>query len=137
MLRPTCAGIRVYDRLSGKHLPKHIELIEGGISGLNLLGFLENVATVVFVDAVAGYVAPGEIVLLNEIQIQEALHDPHYNHGTGIAYVVTVLPSVCEGAVPHRIFLVGLEGHCRDDAVDRAADLAIAMCEKFVDVKLK
>ena len=137
LIESDCAGIRVYDRLCIKHLPEHIELIEGGIAGLNLLGFLENATTVVFVDAVAGYVTPGEIVLLNEMEIQEALHNPHYNHAAGVAYLVTVLPKVCVEALPHHIFLVGLEGQCGDDAVDRAADLAISTCEKFVDLKLK
>lgn len=124
------AGLDVYDRLRMRALPGHVELIEGGISGLNLLCFLENAATVVFVDAVSGFTSPGTIVLLDEARIKAGLHNRHYGHDAGIAYLLTVLPKVCEGALPHGIFLVGLEGECSDDTIDRAADMAISIVEK-------
>lgn len=121
------AGLGVYERLLTKKIPKNVELMEGGIAGLNLLCFLENVSTVVFVDAVEGFTLPGRIVLLNEEEIKSSLHDCHYGHDAGIAYLLTMLPEVCEGKLPHGVFLVGLEGHCSDDTIDRAAELAISI----------
>ena len=123
------AGIDVYDRLVLKKIPEHIELIEGGIAGLNLLCFLENVVNVVFVDAVCGFTAPGEIVVLNKEQIKNEIRDKHYGHYSGIAYLLTVLPKVCEGDLPRKIFLIGLEGRCSPQTINRAADMAILIAE--------
>ena len=77
------AGLQVYDRLSTGEIPAHTELIEGGISGLNLLCFLENAATVVFIDNVSGFTHPGGVVLLTQNQIKTASPLPHYGHDAG------------------------------------------------------
>ncbi len=124
------AGIEVYERLRLKAIPEHTELIEGGLAGLNLLSFLEDVSTVVFVDSVSGFTSPGEIVVLNEKEIKAELNDLQYGHAAGIPYLLALLPAVCEGELPDRVFLVGLEGRCSCDTVDRAANLAIAMVQK-------
>ena len=36
----------------------------------------------------------------------------HFDHGAGLAYLLTVLPKVCDGELPEEIVLVGLEGEC-------------------------
>ena len=123
------SGLDVYDQLILKKIPEHLELIEGGIAGLNLLCFLEDVLNVVFVDAVCGFTNPGELVLLSENKIKEQLHDAHYGHQAGLAYLLTVLPKVCEGKLPRKIFLLGLEGRCSPQTINRAADMAILIAE--------
>lgn len=123
------AGPAVYDRLAAQEIPSHIELIEGGISGLNLLAFLENAATVVFVDSVSGFTHPDGVVLLDQTRIKEACPPGHYGHDAGVAYLLAVLPGVCETPLPRNIFLVGLEGHCSQKTIDHAATLALSMIE--------
>lgn len=119
------AGLQVYDHLLGKKIPNSIEVIEGGIAGLDLLCFLENVFTIVFVDAVAGFTSPGKIIVMDQAEIKEKLYSVHYGHDAGIAYLLTVLPKVCQGDLPHKIFLVGLEGICSPETIAEAADLAL------------
>lgn len=127
-----CSGLEVYDRLLQKKIPENIELIEGGILGLNLLCFLENIFSVVFVDTVSGFTEPDQIILLNEKQIKSQLHSLHYGHDSGIPYLLTVLPEVCEGNLPQSFFMVGLEGPCSPATVDRAAALAISVATKHI-----
>ena len=123
------SGLAVYDKLAAKEIPAHIELIEGGISGLNLLIFLENADTVVFVDSVSGFTHPGGVVVLDHTRIIEACPPDHYGHDAGVAYLLAILPGVCETPPPRNIYLVGLEGHCSEETIDNAATLALSMVE--------
>ncbi len=124
------AGLLVYDLLATVRMPPHTELIEGGISGLNLLCFLEHAGTVVFVDTVSGFTNPGGVVVLNKTQIKSACPKPHYGHDAGIAYVLEVLPGVCDAPLPREIFLVGLEGPTRKSAIEHAARLSLSLIDK-------
>ena len=124
------AGLLVYDLLAAQKMPPHTQLIEGGISGLNLLCFLENAGTVVFVDTVAGFTTPGGVVVLNTMQIKSACPEPHYGHDAGIPYVLEVLPGVCDTPLPREIFLVGLEGPVRESAIKHAAKLSLSLIDK-------
>ena len=121
------AGLQVYDRLCTQTIPAHTELIEGGVSGLNLLCFLENAATVVFVDNVSGFTHSGGVVVLTQNQIKAASPPLHYGHDAGVGYLLAMMPQVCESPLPRNIFLVGLEGHCGEEKIDHAATLALSI----------
>jgi hydrogenase maturation protease len=122
------AGPAVFDRLQEKHpLPAGIEIIDGGMAGLNLLPLLEQGGRVVFVDAVDGFSGPGEIVLLDHQEIVSTLDGSHFDHSSGLAYVLKVLPQVYDGDLPEEIVLVGLEGACTPQMIERAAGLSIAI----------
>lgn len=121
-------GMAVFDKLQEMQpLPAEIEVIEGGLAGLNLLPLLEQGGRVVFVDAVKGFAEPGEIVLLDHQDILHTLGEGHFDHGAGLAYVLSVLPRVCDGTLPEEIVLVGLEGECSMQMIERAARLSIAI----------
>ena len=122
------AGPAVFDRLQEMHpLPAGIEVIDGGMAGLNLLPLLEQGGRVVFVDAVDGFSGPGQIVVLDHQEILRTLDGSHFDHSSGLAYVLTVLPQVYDGVLPEEIVLVGLEGACPRQMIERAADLSIAI----------
>lgn len=120
------AGLQVFDRLCDMQpLPEDIELIEGGLAGLNLLPLLERGGRVVFVDAVKGFAATGEIILLEQQQILSTDSQPHFDHGAGLPYLLAVLPRVCDGDLPEEIVLLGLEGACSQQTIERAARMSI------------
>lgn len=122
------AGPAVYDRLTAlRPLPAGIELIEGGLAGLNLLPLLERGGRVVLVDAVSGYVGPDEIVVLDQHDLLAAADPGRYDHNAGLAYVLAVLPEVCEGEMPEELVLVGLEGPWTTATIDRAARMTLAI----------
>lgn len=125
------AGPAVFDRLAAlQPLAEGIELVEGGLAGLNLLPLLERGGRVVLVDAVNGYGAPDEIVVLDQHDLR-ALADPgRYDHNAGLAYVLAVLPEVCEGELPAEMVLVGLEGPWTAATIDRAARLTLTIATK-------
>ncbi|KJR99224.1 MAG: hypothetical protein VR65_17670 [Desulfobulbaceae bacterium BRH_c16a] len=122
------AGLLVFDCLQAMQpLPHGIELIEGGLIGLNLLPLLEQGGRVVFVDAVKGFAEAGEVVLLDRQEILDTESQPHFDHGAGLPYVLAVLPQVCDGILPEEIVLLGLEGECTKQTIERAAAMSIAV----------
>ena len=101
-------GPKVYDFLLGVSLPPDVELIDGGLMGLDLLRFLEGAERVVFVDSVSGFSRPGEIVTLDEAGLVVKGTAADYGHSGGFGYLFRVLPEVFEGRIP-AMTLVGLE----------------------------
>ena len=127
-VREDSAGLAVLAVLQEMQpLPDETALVEGGLAGLNLLPLLEQGGRVVFVDAVHGFTQPGEIVLLDNQDIISSLDELHFDHGTGLAYLLAVLPKVCDGQMPEEIVLVGLEGKCTTETIERAARLSVTI----------
>lgn len=122
------AGARVFDRLQAmRPLPPGIELVEGGLAGLDLLPLLEQGGRVVFIDAVRGFAREDEIILLSHREILQTPSPLHFGHGAGLPYLLTVLPKVYDGELPEEIVLLGLEGRCGEETIEKAANMSIAI----------
>jgi hydrogenase maturation protease len=125
------AGPKVYDHLRQQPLPDDVEVIDGGLAGLDLLRFMEGAERVVLVDGVSGFSqsdageqnAGSQIVVL-EVADVAAAAGSRYEHSAGLVYLLRILPEVCEGAVPQTL-LVGIEGQPDEGVVDEAATLAV------------
>ena len=122
------AALMVFDRLQQRSLPDNISVIEGGLMGLNLLPFLEQGGRVVFVDNVSGFTRPGSLIVLDQEKII-ATGTEHYDHNSSLAYVLSVLPKVCEGDLPEEIVLVGIEGPYTERLVEEAANLSVSIAQ--------
>lgn len=107
------AGCRVFDYLTNT-APDGLEIIDGGLCGLDLLRMVEGKRRVVFVDAVAGMAEPGDIVVMDREQV--AAYAGSYGHGAGLPYLMSLLPEVCAGSLPE-ITLVGVEGIADESAI--------------------
>lgn len=125
-IQEDAAGLAVFAEIEKMQpLPPQIELIEGGLAGLNLLPLLEQGGRVVFVDSVKGFTQPGEIILLDCRKDTPQGDVGHFGHDAGLAYLLAVLPKVCDGEPPKEIALVGLEGQCTEKTIKRAARLSL------------
>lgn len=113
-------GCRVHDHLRELELPPDVELVDGGLCGLDLLRVIEGRHRVVFVDAVSDPSCTGEIVLLSGEQV--AAYAGRYGHGAGLPYLLRMLPKVCESPLPE-IVLVGTSGVAKNATV-----AALAKC---------
>ncbi len=124
------SGLEVYDCIETlQALPPGIELIEGGLAGLNLLPHLEQGGRVIFVDAVRGFAREGEICILSKEDVLPSPGQCHFGHEAGLPYVLAVLPKVCEGRLPEEIILIGLEGRCEQATIEKAAQMSVAIAE--------
>lgn len=119
-------GCRVFDCLMDAELPPGIEIVDGGVCGLDLLRQVEGRRRVVFVDALAEVAAAGEIVVLRREQVAEYARS--YGHGAGLPYLLHMLPKVCEAPLPDVVLIgAGAEG---GDAVIRT------LAERSVEVAI-
>ena len=121
-------GPRVYERLAEREPPAGVEIFEGGLAGLNLLGLMEGAQRVVLVDSLAGFGAPGQIVVMDGIEAGRKV-EAGYGHGNGLGYLLRVLPAVWEGTPPE-IIVIGLEGRADEHTINRIVetclDIAVA-----------
>ena len=121
-------GPRVFDRLSEMPLPDGVRVTDGGLAGLNLLSLFEGERRVVLVDALAGFGTEGDVAVLmrEEVADQASQASPRYGHAGNLAYLLAMLPEVCEGVVPE-VVLVGTEGAADAFTIGRIADRALAL----------
>lgn len=124
-------GPRVYDCLAAQPLPERVAVMDGGLGGLGLLGFLEGAQRVVFVDAVAGFTKPGQLVLLDGDEVADQ-DDGAYDHQAGLPYLLRVMPAVLDSPPP-AVTLVGHEGVADEGNVRRAASLALSLAAEAAD----
>ena len=107
LFQPDSAGPHIYDLLSQFSLPQSIELIDGGLAGLNLLCFFENVQKILFVDNVEGFLdQPGIITIKLP---SESISVGDYGHDAGLGYLMTMAPKVIDSKMPE-CSLIGVEG---------------------------
>lgn len=129
------AGPAVFDKLLQINLPREIEVIEGGTAGLNLLPLLERRGRLVLVDAVSGFTSNGDIIVLDQSEITQTLTTPQFGHDIGLPYLLSLLPEVCSGVMPEEIIVIGLEGVCDAETVERAAELSVSIAINGVEEK--
>lgn len=121
-------GPRVHDLLAGAALPQGVELVDGGLGGLGLLLTVETAGRAVFVDTVAGFGPPGQVVMLSRHEVA-ALAEGAWGHDSGLPYLFHLLPRVCDGAVPE-VILVGAEVPAGDTLVAALAARAVEEASK-------
>jgi len=117
-------GCRVHDLLAGRPLPGGVALIDGGLKGLDLLRCVEGTRRAVFVDAVDGFAAPGEVVVLPGKTVA-ALAEGGWGHGAGLPQLFHLAPLVCD-VPPAEMMLVGAEPPVGDAVVAAVAARAVA-----------
>ncbi|MBF0119234.1 MAG: hydrogenase maturation protease [Desulfobacterales bacterium] len=121
------AGPCVYDYLKEQNLSQDIEVIDGGLHGIDLLRFIEGAERVVFVDSIYGFGNSNKVVVMEAKDIvSESVN--RYDHSAGLLYLLQILPHICEGDIPY-IYLVGIEGLPNNDIVKKAACIAVKIAD--------
>jgi hypothetical protein len=83
---------------------------------------------VVFVDAVSGFAAGGEVVVLSAEDVPRPV-SAGLDHAAGLPYLFSVVPNVCEGIVPD-LYIVGIEGLADDRVIGEAARMSIQIASQ-------
>ncbi|MBF0099974.1 MAG: hydrogenase maturation protease [Desulfobacterales bacterium] len=122
------AGPWVYDFLKQKQLPPDITLIDGGLSGLDLLRFVEKAERVIFVDRLLISDKSDDVVILKANELFSEMTTT-YDHSSGLPYLLRMLPIVCEGMLPD-ILIVGIAGNINQVLIEKAAMIAVELADK-------
>ncbi len=116
-------GILVFHELQSRQCGDQVEIIEGGLDGLNLLPWFEDCGKIVLVDRVIGFGEPGAVLRLDLETICDGWQAA-YSHSAGLLYLLKSLPYL-QLKVPPSICMIGIEGAGDRETVKRAADLAL------------
>ncbi len=120
------AGFEVFQRLRTMELPNDVEVIDGGLSGLDLLRFVDGAQRVVFVDNVEGEDTDDGLVVLEPDRVAESWDGAGYHHGAGLPWLLKILPGVAEHALP-TIRIVGMAPRSSSATCWKAAALCLQL----------
>lgn len=118
-------GPRVLDLLRRRALPPCVDLVDGGLSGLDLLGAFDGPERVVVVDSLSTETADttARAVPLAEMVTAQGCR---YDHDGAMAYLLAALPAALGDRCP-RVTVVGAAGVLAEATVAAVADLALAL----------
>ncbi|MBI2570205.1 MAG: hydrogenase maturation protease [Candidatus Schekmanbacteria bacterium] len=110
-------GSRVFDALARLVLPPGVDVVDGGLGGLDLARLAEGQDRLVFVDAIRGFGSPGEVRILTPEEAG-ALEAPPYGHASGLAYLLSALPVLFPGTTRQAVYVAGAEPPVSDRTFD-------------------
>ncbi len=128
---PDAIGPAVYAELAKRPLPDGVELLLGGLGGLDLLRWFEDCRRVILVDRIAGFGDPGSVLVLREDRFTDICAGS-YGHSGGLAYLLGVLPHLKLDICPE-VILVGHEGDPVDHGIRQAAKMALQLALQPVE----
>lgn len=120
-------GCRVYDCLTSQPDLQDIDIIDGGLCGLDLLRVIEGRQRVVFADAVTVVDGTDNIAVLDHEEV--AAYAVNYGHSAGLPYLLHMLPHVCTPPWPE-ITLAGVDGRADDATIHALAERCMALARQ-------
>jgi len=142
-------GPRVIDLLSSAPLPKNVEARDIGTAGLTITTDLDEYDLVVFVDSVNIEGKPGQLyksgIMVEEEEGDAAELSRFTLHEVGLEGLLKFAKAI--GVLPPRVILIGCKPKALgpslelspevEDALHRAADMALATVEAFLSERNK
>lgn len=142
-------GPRVIDLLSSAPLPENVEARDIGTAGLTIATDLDEYDLVVFVDSVNIEGKPGQLyksgIMVEEEEGDAAELSRFTLHEVGLEGLLKFAKAI--GALPPRVILIGCKPKALgpslklspevEDALHRAAEMALASVEEFLSERNK
>ena len=114
-------GFYVLEELKRKELPDHVELIDAGTGGLNLLSFMENADKIIIIDAISSGSEVGGIYRFTYKDLPDPASVYFSLHELGLVDVLKIGRKVI--SMPDDIIIIGVE-------IERAKKLTIGLTTK-------
>ena len=131
LLQDEGLGVRAVERLAARYrLPPEVQVMDGGVMGLDLLPHLEGVTHLLIADAVQTGQPPGSMVRLEGEAIPAALQVKMSMHQVGLQELLAL--ASFQGTLPERVVLWGLEPASLDWGLELSAPIA-AQIDALVD----
>ena len=119
-------GVEVVTTLASRyHFQGPVQLIDGGTLGLDLLPYLEGVASLLIVDALDMREAPGEIFRLEGDEVPRAFASKLSVHQMGLQDLLAV--AELQGHVPKNLVVWGVQPECIEMGTELTAVVAAAV----------
>jgi hydrogenase maturation protease len=107
LLRDEGFGVQVvHDLDKSYHFPDHVSLMDGGVLGVNLLGYIANCDRLIVVDAIRNGGQPGDLYRLTGDQVPQRIRAKNSVHQVDFLEALTLCQALEN--VP-RTVIVGVE----------------------------
>lgn len=126
LLQDEGLGVRALERLTQDYcVPSAIQLVDGGVMGLDLLPYLEDLSTLLVIDAVQIGQPPGTLIRLEGDAIPAALALKMSMHQAGLQELLAT--SRLQGTSPSKVVLWGMEPANVDWGLDLSVPVATGL----------
>ncbi len=131
LLQDEGLGVRAVERMAARYrLPPDVQVMDGGVMGLDLLPYLEGVSHLLITDAVQTGQPPGSLVRLEGEAIPAALQVKMSMHQVGLQELLAL--AGFQGTLPEQVVLWGLEPASLEWGLELSAPIA-AQIDALVD----
>ncbi|NIO71612.1 MAG: hydrogenase maturation protease, partial [Anaerolineae bacterium] len=101
-------GVRVVEELKGLELPDGVVVVEGGTTGLGLIGLMEGYQRVIIVDAADMGHPPGRVVRFTPLEVQlKTAEAPLSLHQIGLEEVLALAEAL--EVAPAELVIIGIQ----------------------------
>jgi hydrogenase maturation protease len=119
-------GVNVVNALSSRYLfHGPVKLVDGGTLGLDLLPFLEEIESLIILDALDMRAAPGEIFRLEGDEVPRAFASKLSVHQMGLQDLLAV--AELQGHVPKDLVVWGVQPECIEMGTELTATVEAAV----------
>lgn len=126
LLQDEGLGVHALERLIQDYcVPSAIQLVDGGVMGLDLLPYLEDLLTLLVIDAVQTGQPPGTLIRLEGDAIPATLALKMSMHQAGLQELLAT--SQLQGTSPSKVVLWGMEPANVDWGLDLSAPVAAGL----------
>jgi len=131
LLQDEGLGVRAVERLATRYrLPPEVQVMDGGVMGLDLLPYLVGVSHLLITDAVQTGRPPGSLVRLEGDAIPAALSLKMSMHQVGLQELLAL--ASFQGTLPEQVVLWGLEPGSLEWGLELSTPIA-AQIDALVD----
>ena len=109
-------GVRVAERMQRMSLPPDVEVLEGGVKGLDLIYFIEGREKVIVVDAVKAGAPPGTLFRFTDKDLAAKKGTLRSAHGIDFSDVIAITGFM--GIKPPEIIFLGIEPESLDAGME-------------------
>jgi len=102
-------------------LPEHVEVVDGGAAGLDLIPFIDGREKVLMVDAVNFDQDPGYINVLENEQIPVRISEKASMHHLGLMDVLSIVRM--SGNLPKELCLIGIQPKSLELGIDMTPEI--------------
>ena len=107
LLRDEGVGVRVVEKLAHLDLPDHVELVDGGTAGADLIDVIADRSKLIVVDAVDIDSEPGAVVRFTDAQPLNRPHKQMSLHELGIIETIQMTKQL--GCPPESVVFFGIK----------------------------
>lgn len=107
MLKDEGIGVRVAEKMMEMSLPPEVEVMDGGIKGLDLLYYIEGRKKVIVVDAVKAGAPPGTLFRFTDNDLADKKGVMRSAHGIDFSDVIAAARFT--GTKPAEVIFLGVE----------------------------